>query len=110
MQCMYIYQLCARTPQLHHPRADQSKQRIYQESESLLFQDQWVSAPKLQKTLGVSRAKANALCQKLTRAHHLVEWTHKTGGRGRGSRAYGFISASPDSQGSLLDLIDGYQE
>ena len=91
-----------------HPQASQEQQRLHEQAEALLLEHQWVSVPVLQKTLRVSRSKAESLCQRLTRMHHLSEWIHKSKGRGRGSKAYGFLSASPhDQQRSLLDLIDG---
>ena len=92
-----------------HPQASQEQQRLHERAEALLFEQKWVTVPMLRQTLKVSRSKAESICIRLQRVHHLSEWIHKSKGRGRGSRAYGFLSAAPQNeQRSLLELLEGF--
>lgn len=81
-----------------HPNPSQKQQSTQDECSALLLTHGYVTVPMLRTHVGLSRAKAVAMCHRLVRQHDLVEWSQKIGGRGRSAKAFGF----PDLKEPLL--------
>ena len=86
-----------------HPRPSTDQQLKRDGAEKILFDRGFITVPLLRRELQLTRAKAQATCQRLTRQHDLIEWIHQEGGRGRGAKAFGFPQSAPSSSSQLLN-------
>ena len=78
-----------------HPKADPRLELTEQKAFALLIDNGFITVPILRTELGMTRARAESVCKRLTRFYDLVEWTHRTEGRGRGSKAFGMPGYEP---------------
>ena len=72
-----------------HLKVNGELQESEGEAVKLLMAHGFITVPMLRTELSMTRARAESVCKRLQRFYDLVEWTHKTGGRGRGSKAFG---------------------
>jgi hypothetical protein len=87
-----------------HPKATDAQLSLEEEASSLLLEQGYISVPQLCRTFSISRGKATALCQRLTRRFELLEWTIKSPGKGRPSKAFGLPVFAPQSANLSLDF------
>ncbi len=79
-----------------HLKVNEKLQESEQEAVNLLMNHGYITVPMLRSALSMTRARAESVCKRLTRFYDLQEWTHRTSGRGRGSKAFGMASHNPN--------------
>ncbi|MAD59886.1 MAG: hypothetical protein CMH49_00030 [Myxococcales bacterium] len=79
-----------------HLKVNEKLQESEQAAVKLLMDHGYITVPMLRSELNMTRARAESVCKRLTRFYDLQEWTHRTSGRGRGSKAFGMASNHPD--------------
>lgn len=89
-----------------HPNASAAQLELEAQASELLFEEGFVCPPSLSARFGLTRSKANALCDRLKRRYDLVMWPIRPpSGRGRDTTAFGLPTAAPKlDQGSLPSL------
>lgn len=79
-----------------HLKVNEALQGSEEAAVTLLMSSGYITVPMLREELRMTRARAESVCKRLQRSYELVEWTHQTSGRGRGSRAFGFAAHHPE--------------
>lgn len=79
-----------------HLKVNEKLQESEQAAVKILMDNGFITVPMLRSQLNMTRARAESVCKRLTRFYDLQEWTHRTSGRGRGSKAFGMASHSPN--------------
>lgn len=89
-----------------HPNASSAQLELEAQASEWLFEVGFVSPPGLATRFGLTRSKANALCDRLQRRYELVTWSIRPpSGRGKDTTAFGLPTFAPNQgQGSLPNL------
>ncbi len=83
-----------------HLKVNETLQGTEAQAFNLLMSHGFITVPMLRTELEMTRARAESVCKRLQRCYELVEWVHRKGGRGRGSRAYGMPAHHPEMRAS----------